>query len=60
MKKHDPRLNILKQGIQQLEWALENLDNCYMNLESDDPDWNVIEHSSELIRDAYRDLKDLL
>lgn len=60
MKEHDPRLNILKQGIRHIEWALENLDDCYMSTESDDPDWDVIENASGLIRDAYRDLKDLV
>jgi hypothetical protein len=60
MKAHDPTKNILKQGIRQIEWALDYLDDCYMSTESDDPDWGVIENASGLIRDAYRDLKDLL
>jgi hypothetical protein len=60
MKAHDPRLNILKQGIRQIEWALDYLDDCYMSAESDDLDWDVIENASGLIRNAYRDLKDLV
>lgn len=60
MKKHDPKMNILKQGIRQIEWALTYFDDCYLSVESDEPDWEVIEDSIDLIRAAYRDLRDLV
>lgn len=50
----------LKDAIHNLEWALANLEDYTDDLDSDDPDYQVIDNCCYQIRDAYRDLKDLL
>jgi hypothetical protein len=60
MKAHDPTKNILKQAIQHLEWALEHLEDYTDELESSDPEYQAVDNCCYQIRDAYRDLKDLL
>ena len=50
----------IRDAIRNLEWALQELEEYTDEMPATNPDYEVIDNCCYQIRDAYRDLKDLL
>jgi hypothetical protein len=60
MQVYDPTKHTLKQAIQHLEWALAHLEDHTDELDSIDPEYQAVDNCCYQIRDAYRELRDLV